>query len=155
MSYYELADRLKEVISPFLDEMDVELVELNLVGSRTRPTLQILVDKSGGGITLSECAKLNQLIGELLDARNLIDTRYVLEVSSPGVDRPLKTKNDFLRYIGKKAVFYLSEPVLNRIELQGTINGIDAESVLVCVGQETAAIPLDKINKAKQIIDKA
>lgn len=154
MGYYELVDKLKEAISPLLDEMDVELVELNLVGSRTRPTLQILVDKSGG-INLSECAKLNQLIGELLDARNLIDTRYVLEVSSPGVDRPLKTKNDFLRYIGKKAVFYLSEPVLNRIELQGTINGIDAESVLVCVGQETAAIPLDKINKAKQIIDKA
>lgn len=152
MAYYEMVDKLKEAISPLLNGMQIELVELDLVGSRARPTLKILVDKTEGGISLNECAELNRLIGELLDSGNIIDMAYVLEVSSPGVDRPLKTKNDFLRCIGKEAVFYLSEPVSGRIELQGEVKGIEGDSVLVGMSGQTLAIPLDKINKAKQVI---
>jgi len=154
MAYYEMVDKLKEEIVPLLNGMQIQLVELNIVGSRTRPTLQILIDKAGGGISLNECAEANRLIGELLDSRNIIDSRYVLEVSSPGVDRPLKTKDDFSRCIGKEAVFYLGEPVLNKIELKGIIEGLDAESVLIRIGQETVVVPLGNINKAKQIIGK-
>jgi ribosome maturation factor RimP len=87
----------------------------------------------------------------MLDENEFIDNRYILEVSSPGLDRPLVTKNDFLRCLKKRVRFFLTEPINGKPEWEGAILKADDEAVYVDIGEELV-IPLSKINKAKQII---
>lgn len=148
----ELIDKIKELIQPFLKQMELELFEITCKPQGKRMLLRILVDRREGGISLEDCAALNQSLGELLDREDFIESNYLLEVSSPGIDRPLKQARDFLRIRGKKARFFLSEQIIGRQELVGRIDSCDEKGVSVHIDGERIDIPLDKIIKAKQII---
>lgn len=112
----ELERQVRDAVEPFLTETGVELVELTLRRQGPQLALRLLVDKVGG-VTLGECSALNTRIGELVDRRSLIAERYVLEVSSPGLDRPLTTKNDFLRHVAEEATLaYRDESGAQRTE---------------------------------------
>lgn len=152
MDYRGLVENLKEIILPVLEEENIELVELNFVKARGRSILKLLVDKKGGGINLQECARLNEKIGGLLDTQDVIKERYILEVSSPGLDRPLMTKSDFLRCINKNVRFFLNESINGKIELEGVISKAGDDSVYIDIDGDIIEIPLAKINKAKQVI---
>lgn len=152
MGYEEISEELKQIIQPALQQDGFELVELTFAQYRYSSTLALLVDRIGGGITLGDCTMLNRKIGELLDARDIIGQKYLLEVSSPGIDRPLKTKNDFLRCVGKTVKFFLREAIDGKIELDAQIQGADDNTVKVEARQGALEIPLSNINKAKQII---
>ena len=145
--------QLKEAILPILEEEALELIELNFIVHGRSSTLRLLVDRKEGGINLGDCARLNTRIGAVLDEANLLAERYILEVSSPGLDRPLVTPRDYARCINRKARFFLSEPIKGKVELQGEIKQASEESVLVEVECETIEIPLAKVGKAKQIIE--
>lgn len=149
----EVIEELKQIILPILEENDIELVELSFVKSSRRPTLRLLVDKKCGGIDLQECARLNEKIGEILDTQGSMLNKYILEVSSPGLDRPLKTKSDFLRCINRKVGFFLNESIKGKIELEGLISKVEGDSVYIDVDTEIIEIPLVKINKAKQAVN--
>jgi len=153
MDYPAFIEELKEIILPVLTEEGIELVELHFVKARRKPILKLLVDKKQGGISLGECARLNEKIGSVLDAQNIIESGYIMEVSSPGLDRPLKTKSDFLRCINKKVKFFLSESVKGRLELDGIINKVEDDSVHIDIYGDIIEIPLVKITKAKQTLD--
>lgn len=114
--------------------------------------LRILADKPEGGINMDECAMLNRDIGRLLDEKDIIKDRYMLEVASPGLDRPLRTKEDFSRFLNKKARFFLNDPINAKIEWEGLIVGVEAESVFVNINGENVEVPFVKVNKAKLII---
>lgn len=152
MDYRGLVENLKEIILPALEEENIELVELNFVKAGGRSILKLLVDKKGGGINLQECAILNEKIGSLLDTQDVIKDRYILEVSSPGLDRPLMTKSDFLRCINKKVRIFLRESIAGKIELEGLILKVEDDSIYIDIEGNHLQIPLSKITKAKQII---
>ncbi len=143
---------LTNIFSNYLKSQGVELIELIYRYEGRDLFLRILADRPEGGITLGECARLNQEISMILDAK---DTQqgYVVEVSSPGLDRPLKTKNDFSRCLSRKAKFFLLESIRGKIELDGIISKVEGNSVSVDIEGEIIEIPLGKINKAKQILD--
>lgn len=145
-------EELKRVILPVLEQEDIDLVELNLVRAGNKVILRLLVDKSPAGITLDECARLNQIVGDLLEREGIIKEGYILEVSSPGLDRVLKTKNDFLRCLNKRAHFFLSECVEGKMELEGIIQNVTESAAEVNTETKVIEIPFVKINKAKQII---
>src|SRR3989338_2787065 len=105
--------------------MGVELVDLKVNRYRGDVAIQIFADRPAGGITIGECSALNRRINETLERENLA-LDYTLEVSSPGLDRPLRTKKDFARVIGKEIRFYLSEAVLERIEYTGVLKRVEA-----------------------------
>jgi len=153
MDYPAFIEELKEIILPVLTEEDIELVELHFVKARRKPILKLLVDKEQGGISLGECARLNEKIGSVLDAQNIIESGYIMEVSSPGLDRPLKTKNDYLRCIDRKVRFFLSESIKGKIELEGLIKEVKEDSVYIEIEDGTIEIPLFKVMKAKQALD--
>jgi len=153
MDYPAFIEELKEIILPVLTEEGIELVELHFVKAGRKPILKLLVDKKQGGISLGECARLNEKIGSVLDARNIIESGYIMEVSSPGLDRPLETKSDFLRCINRKVKFFLSESVKGRLELDGIINKVEDDSVHIDIYGDIIEIPLVKITKAKQTLD--
>lgn len=153
MDRQAIAAELKNIIGEYLLSQGLELVDIIYRHEGRDLILRVLLDRPEGGITLGECARLNIQISNLLDEKDILQTRYVLEVASPGLDRPLKAKNDFLRCINKKARFFLNEPVNGKIELEGTISKVENESVFIESNNEVIEIPLTRINKAKQIIE--
>ncbi len=152
MNSQELLDSLKVIIIPLLEYQDVILVDLNLSRTREGIILRLLLDKKEGGITLADCAGLNRGIGELLDANDIIKDRYILEVSSPGLDRPLKTKEDFARCKNREVMVFLNQPLGGAMQIEGSIDKVDEEAVSILTGKGTEVVPLVNIHKAKQRI---
>jgi ribosome maturation factor RimP len=145
--------QLRQVILPILEEGAFELVEMNFITPGKRPTLRLLVDRREGGISLGDCARLNTKIGEMLDENNLLQDRYILEVSSPGLDRPLKNPGDYARCTNRKVRFFLNETIKGKIEIEGEIEELTGNSVFVQTEDGRLEIPLAKVARAKQVIE--
>jgi ribosome maturation factor RimP len=148
-----IISELRDLVGNYLESQGLDLVDLIYRYEGRSLFLRILVDKPESGITLDECARLNNDISSILDEKDILTERYILEVSSPGLDRPLITKNDFLRCINKKVVFYLSESINGRIELKGIIAKVEDSSTYIDIEGKAIEIPLVKIKKAKQIVN--
>ena len=153
MDRQAIAEELKNIIGEYLLNQGLELVDIICRNEGRDLILRILLDRPEGGITLDECARLNIQISNLLDEKDILQTRYILEVASPGLDRPLKAKNDFLRCINRKARFFFNEPINGKIELEGVISKVENESVFIESNDQVIEIPLTGINKVKQIIE--
>jgi ribosome maturation factor RimP len=95
------AEQIRELVEPLLEEEGVELVDLELKGSPGRLILRIFIDEEGG-ITIDRCTEISRKLSDLLDRKDPIPGRYTLEVSSPGVDRPLVQPRDFRRNVGRE-----------------------------------------------------
>ena len=146
----ELIDNLRQITREYIGNLGLELVDLSLFKTQGRLIMRFLVDKPTGGITLSECALLNEGLSGLLDAEELIDEGYVLEVSSPGVDRALTKKNDFLRASGRRVRIFLGEPIEKKTEIDGIINEVGDDFLSLKTDAAIVKIPFNKIKKAKQ-----
>jgi ribosome maturation factor RimP len=153
MDRQEIITELKNIIGEYLRVQGLDLVDLIYRYEGQGLTLRVLTDRPCGGINLKECSHLNYEISRILDEKGILETRYILEISSPGLDRPLKTKSDFERCINRKARFFLSEPINSKIELEGIITKVENNAVYIDIEGEATQIPLIKLTKAKQIID--
>ena len=125
-----LLEEIRKLILPVLSQRGIELIELLMRRERGRSVLRFLVDKSGG-ITLDDCARLNQEIGRILDEQNIIQQSYVLEVSSPGLDRPLKSTRDFERAMEKPVRIVLHKPVHKQNVWTGFLDAVDQASIVI------------------------
>ena len=152
MDSQAIVSELKDTIGGYLKDQGLELVDFIYRYQGRDLFLRVLVDAPQGGITLEECSRVNIRISRILDESNILQREYILEVSSPGLDRPLKTISDFSRCINRRARFFLSQPMGGKIELEGTINNVGDGSVCVDIGGDIVEVPLSKLNKAKQII---
>lgn len=148
----EILEKLKEIVLSCLKKNNLELFEINYYG-RGKPQLTILIDRPQGGITIDECAIMNRIISEALDSANILDSSYVLEVSSPGVDRPLKERGDFSRVINKRIRCILLEPISGKKEIEGKVCETNDESVTLDTDSGYIKILYNNITKAKQIVD--
>ena len=144
----ETVDRIKDAISNLLSDKAIELIEIKYRRESGGMVLRLLVDKEDG-ITLDECTSLNNEIGGILDEKNVIEDKYTLEVASPGLDRPLKTRRDFERVMGKRVYLHTYEPVNDKRDYEGIVISVDDEKVTV----DNVDIRLDKISKAKLKIE--
>jgi ribosome maturation factor RimP len=147
-----LITELTAIVEDCVKGLGLELVDIIYRYEGRDVFLRVLVDRPEGGITLGECANVNNELSRLLDEKDIIRERYMLEVSSPGADRPLKGKSDFLRCLNKRARFFFNAPVSGKTELEGLIVSAGDDAVTVNTGVETIEIPLDKINIAKQVL---
>ena len=153
-----LTEKLKEELLPLVKEENLELVDLEFSSGGPRSLLRIYVDKPGG-VTIDDCANLSRKLSDFLDMEDLIPDRYNLEVSSPGLDRPLTKREDFVRRMGEKVRVFLKEPVDGMLELVGEINSFQEETLYLSTKPEGAescenvekAVPLNKVLKAKII----
>ena len=152
MTKEAVIQKLTELISGCLTASGFELIELIYRPDGKRLVLSVLADKPQGGITLQECALVCRQIKNLLEEKNVIDIDYVLEVSSPGLDRPLKRPGDFLRQLNKEAVFFLNDLVNGRLQWQGVILRVDEAGVSIQAAGQVVEIPLIKINKSQLVI---
>lgn len=147
-----LRSELEYIISGYLKDQGFELVELVYHYEGKDLILRILADRPQGGISMDECTSLNRQISEILDGKDVIPGSYILEVASPGLDRPLRVKGDFLRCLGKKIKIFLREEVKGKLEWDGFIDKVDDDALFLDIGGEVLNIPLSIVTKAKQII---
>jgi len=152
MDRQEIIATLKNIIADYLKTKGLELVDLIYRYEGRDLVLRILADRPEGGITLDECALLNTEISRILDEQSIIQQSYLLEVSSPGVDRPLTTRGDFLRCLNRRARLFLLESIKGKWEIDGLVSKVDENSVYLDSEGEVFQVPLAKIRKAKQII---
>ena len=144
--------QLNKIIGENLAENNFELVEFTHRYEGKDLVFRLLVDKPQGGITMGECASLNRSLGQLLYEKDIIPVRYILEVSSSGLDRPLMSRKDFMRCLNKQAVFFLNDLVNGKCQCQGLICKVDQAIVSIQAPGEILEIPLIKINKAQLVI---
>ena len=153
MDQTDILNRVRELIQPLLAGRGAELVELTCHPGGGRLTLRLLVD-TARGITLEELSSLNRSIGALLEEHDLIQDRYLLEVSSPGLDRRLKESRDFERVIGRRVRVTLSAPLADRHEHRGQVIGANEEAVVLRLDSgEKLQVPLVLIAHAVQEIE--
>ena len=144
---------LADLIEPVADATGYELVRVRLTGSGTR-TLQIMAERPDGSMTAEDCAILSRAIGPVLDEADPIPGQYVLEVSSPGVDRPLTRLKDFERWAGFEAKLELDRMAEGRKRFRGVLAGVEEGAVGIDLPEEeeTVFLPFDWIREAKLVL---
>lgn len=154
MEHTTLIKKIERTIAPMAQTMGYDLVRVSLIGAgSTRPTLQIMAERPDGTMLIDDCSRLSQAVSALLDVENLIDEAYNLEVSSPGIDRPLTRLKDFDRYAGFEARIELHSPVNGQRKFKGTVRGVDGETILFETEQgATVHLPFGEVDKAKLLL---
>jgi ribosome maturation factor RimP len=146
--------RLAGIVAPVIEAMGFELVRLRLQGGR-RATLQIMADRPGGGIVVDECARISTAVSAVLDVEDPIEDAYTLEVSSPGIDRPLTRLKDFAAWEGFDARLETSEPIDGRRRFRGVLAGVEGDDVLLEIEQGVIGLKFDWLSDAKLVLTDA
>ena len=132
--------RLLDIIRPVADRLGMEVVRLRVSGGR-RPHLQVMAEKAGGAPTdVEDCARLSRAMGPVLEEADPISEAYILEVSTPGIDRPLTRPGDFGRWIGHAARIELARPIDGRRRFTGTIVSEGEDGVHLEIDDETELV---------------
>ena len=153
MRIEDLVQSLRPLVEESLAGGRFELVELNARYEGSRIAIAVLIDRPEGGVTLDECAAVNRALGDRLETVEFLQQGYVLEVASPGIDRPLKTRRDFERALKKGAKFFLKEQFNGKIEWDGLISTVSEGHVDVETDKGMLQIPLPLIHKAKLLFN--
>lgn len=150
-SAYQLAleEKLVGLIEPVLSEVGCELVELQYVQRKSNALLRILVDRIGG-VTLDECAEISRRASYLLEVEDPIESQYTLEVSSPGLDRPLTTGADFRRKVGETVRLFVQGDS-GRFERVGKIVKVENDMLTLETDEGSEELALSQISKGKII----
>ena len=122
--------RLADIVTPVIEGLGFELVRIRLMGGATR-TLQIMADRPDGGIVVDDCGEISLAVSAVLDVEDPIEENFVLEVSSPGIDRPLTRLKDFEMWKGWEARIETTELIDGRRRFKGMLAGVEGEEVLI------------------------
>ncbi|BDH44466.1 ribosome maturation factor RimP [Salmonella enterica subsp. enterica serovar Choleraesuis] len=144
-----LEQKLTEMITAPVEALGYELVGIEFVRGRTS-TLRIYID-SEDGITVDDCADVSHQVSAVMDVEDPITVAYHLEVSSPGLERPLFTAAHYERFLGEEAVVVLRMAVQNRRKWQGIIKAVEGEMITVTVDGKDETFALSNIQKANLV----
>ena len=142
---------MAEIIIPVMEDMGFELVRVRLMGGKSK-TLQIMAERPDGGIEVDECADISTAVSAVLDVEDPITDAYALEVSSPGIDRPLTRLKHFEEYEGYDAKLETSELIGGRKRFKGVLAGVEDDEVLINVEEGTIGLKFDWLSEAKLIL---
>ena len=143
--------KLLEVLDPVAESVGYEIVRLRMMGGAARRTLQIMAERPDGEMNVDDCATLSRAVGEILDVADLIPGEYFLEVSSPGIDRPLTRMKDFEAWDGYEARIELDRLAEGRKRFRGILAGIEDDNICIDLEDEevTTVIPFAWVVEAK------
>ncbi len=142
---------MAEIITPVIEDMGYELVRVRLMSGK-ESTLQIMADRPQGGIEVDDCAKISQAVSAVLDVEDPILDAYTLEVSSPGIDRPLTRLKDFEMFEGYEAKIETADLIDGRRRFKGTLAGVEGEEVLINIEEGTIGLQFDWLVDAKLVL---
>jgi ribosome maturation factor RimP len=143
---------LEPIIEPAVEAAGFKLVRLRLMGGKTK-TLQIMAERPDGTMNVEDCAALSHALSEFLDAEDPIEGEYHLEVSSPGIDRPLTRLTDFARWSGHEARIELTQPDENgRKRFKGMLLGLDGSDIQIDVDGARRTFSFRGVAEAKLVL---
>jgi ribosome maturation factor RimP len=145
---------LEPIIEPAVEAAGFRLVRLRLMGGNTK-TLQIMAERPDGTMNVEGCTALSRALLEFLEKENPIEGDFELEVSSPGIDRPLTRLADFARWAGHEAKLELHNPIDGRKRFRGRLLGLDGQDVTIDSQNQRLAIPFAQIAEAKLVLSDA
>ena len=143
--------RLAEIVTPVIEDLGFELVRIRLMGGKT-PILQIMAERPEGGISVDECGEISTAVSAILDVEDPIVDEYTLEVSSPGIDRPLTRLKDFETFEGYEARIETDELIDGRRRFKGVLAGVEDDEVLINIEEGTVGLKFDWLSDAKLIL---
>ena len=143
--------RLLKILSPMIEGLGYEVVRLRLMSGNT-PTLQIMAQKPDGTMEVDGCAEISTAVSALMDVEDPIIEAYTLEVSSPGIDRPLTRLKDFDQWIGYVAKIETEQLIDGRRRFKGELAGTDGDDVLITIDEGTIGLKFDWLADAKLIL---
>ncbi len=147
--------RLAEIITPVIEDMGFELVRVRYMGGKTA-TVQIMAERPNGGIEVDDCADISTAVSATLDVEDPIEDAYNLEVSSPGIDRPLTRLKDFETWDGYEAKLETAEMIDGRRRFKGTLQGTEGSEVLIEIDVNgepvTIGLEFDWLSDAKLVL---
>ncbi|MDD5355848.1 MAG: ribosome maturation factor RimP [Candidatus Omnitrophica bacterium] len=144
---------IEEKTRQLIEPLAFDLVELKYMQASGSITLRFLIDRVEGGINLDECCDLSKKISQFLEDDNIISSRYTLEVSSPGIDRPLREPKDFRRATDKEIHIFLKNEHKGKVEMEGKLIESNNEGItIVCKDGGQEYIPFLEIDRAKQVM---
>ena len=146
------AKTIERLVGPTVEAAGFRLVRVSF-GGGSRPVLQLMAEPlDGSAMTLDLCAGLSRQVSAVLDAADPIPANYVLQVSSPGIDRPLVTRDDFCRFAGSEAQLELDRPVGGRKRFRGKLLGRSGDQIRLVVTSGEVSLPLAAITRAKLVL---
>lgn len=146
--------RLAAIVEPTIEGMGYELVRLRFMGGKT-PTLQIMADTADGTIEVDDCAAISRAVSAILDVEDPIEGEYSLEVSSPGIDRPLTRLKDFETFEGYDVKLQTGELISGRKNFKGVLRGVEDGDVLIEIQEGTIGLPFEWLTEAKLVLTDA
>jgi len=152
MSREEVEEKVKELSKDIVEEMGLEIFDVKFAKGSRGWVLTIYIDREDGYISIEDCEAVSKMLDPILDESDIINHSYTLEISSPGMDRPLRGVKDYIRFKGNLAKFVLKEFVANRKVIVGHIKEYDQNRELLLVEDRDTAkiieIPIELISKA-------
>jgi len=149
----DIITKIRQIIEPTATDKGFEIVRLLFQGDDANRTLQIMVEKiDRTGMQIDDCEKLSKTFSALLDVEDPITSRYMLEVTSPGIDRPLVRLNDYERFKGYEAKLETLTPIEGRKRFRGKIVGIQEDNVVFLFEEKEMQIPFSQVSKAKLVL---
>jgi ribosome maturation factor RimP len=144
--------KIEAMIAPSLEAMGFRVVRVAVTGGR-RATLQIMAERTDDrAMRVEDCTEISRTVSALLDVADPIAGAYLLEVSSPGIDRPLVRREDFARFAGFEAKVELSAPVDGRKRFRGRLLGVEGDDVRLLVDALPVALPITAVTRAKLVL---
>jgi ribosome maturation factor RimP len=143
--------RLAEIVQPVIEGLGYELVRLRLMSGRST-TLQIMADRPNGGIEVDDCAKISTDVSAILDVEDPVAGEYALEVSSPGIDRPLTRLKDFVAWEGFEAKIETGELIDGRRRFKGELRGVEGNEILIEIPEGIIGLQFEWLTEAKLVL---
>jgi ribosome maturation factor RimP len=145
--------RIRELIEPAATALGFEIVRVRLYAGAPR-TLQVMAERADGAMAVGDCAALSRAIAPILEIESAVAGEYRLEVSSPGIDRPLTRPKDFTRWAGHEAKLELERPLNGRKRFRGIVRGLEGDTIKVELSDthETVLLPLADLGEAKLVL---
>ncbi|MEW5895990.1 MAG: hypothetical protein AB1650_09600 [Candidatus Omnitrophota bacterium] len=144
--------KLEEIVSLMVKDKGLELFDISVRFQRGTADIELLIDHVSGGITIGECAAVNEQIVNEIDSLMLFNDNYTLSVSSPGIDRPLKEPKDFRRVVGQDIAVTVKDAEGNISTMKGRIEGVDDEAVILKNDEGEAGLLLRHIVQAEVLL---
>ena len=142
---------IAELIRPTVEALGVELWGIDQIGQGRSSVLRVYIDKGEDGITIDDCERVSRQISGILDVEEPIAGEYTLEVSSPGMDRPLFELAHFARFVGSVANVRLRAPLEGRRKFKGVIQRAEADSLCLMVDEKEVSFPFSSVDKANLV----
>ena len=144
---------IARLIEPAVKDMGLDLVRVAMIGGTSDPTLQVMAERPDTRqLTIEDCADLSRKISDILDEADPIEEGYRLEVSSPGIDRPLTRRSDFADWTGHEARIKFVEPVDGAKQVSGDIEGIDGDTIRIATPKGERTVDFNNIASAKLLL---